>query len=53
MAEQKVLNAVALGVDYMISTELSCLMHLDAYIQKHKCPIKVVHIVDLLAFEYV
>ena len=49
MGEQKVLNAIALGVDYIISTDLSCQMHLDAYIRKHKHPIKVIHIADVLA----
>lgn len=49
MSEQKVLNAVSLGVEYMISTDLSCLMHLDAYIRKHAYPIKVIHIADVLA----
>lgn len=49
MGEQKVLNAMELGADYIISTDLSCLMHLDAYIRKHNHPIKVIHIADVLA----
>lgn len=49
MGEQKVLNAIALGAEYIISTDLSCLMHLDAYIRKHKHPIRVIHIADVLA----
>ncbi|WP_262245138.1 (Fe-S)-binding protein [Parapedobacter soli] len=49
MAEQKVVNAMKLGAEYIISTDSSCLMQLDAYIRKHKCNIKVMHIADVLA----
>ncbi len=49
MAEQKVENAMATGADYLISTDLSCLLHIDAYIQKKKLPIKCMHIADVLA----
>jgi L-lactate dehydrogenase complex protein LldE len=49
MAEQKVLNAINVGADYLISTDLSCLMHLQGYIQKHKHSIKTMHIADVLA----
>ncbi len=49
MAEQKVNNALATGADYLISTDVSCLMHIDAYIQKKKLPLKCMHIADVLA----
>lgn len=49
MAEQKVDNAIATGADYIVSTDSSCLMHLEAYIQKQKKPIKTMHIADVLA----
>jgi len=49
MTSQKVENAVATKADYLISTDLSCLMHIDSYIQKHQMPIKVMHIADVLA----
>ncbi|MCJ8164546.1 (Fe-S)-binding protein [Pontibacter sp. E15-1] len=49
MAEQKVENAMATGADYIISTDSSCLMHLEAYIQKQNKPIKTMHIADVLA----
>ena len=48
MADQKVENALATGADYIISTDLSCLMHLDGYIKKHNASIKVKHIADVL-----
>ena len=49
MAEQKVDNALKTGAEYIVSTDLSCLMHQDAYIRKHNLPIKVIHIADILA----
>lgn len=49
MAEQKVHNALDTGAEYIISTDSSCLMHQDGYIRKHKLPLKVAHIADVLA----
>lgn len=49
MADQKVTNALATGADYIISTDLSCLMHLDGYIKHKKLKIKAMHIADVLA----
>jgi L-lactate dehydrogenase complex protein LldE len=49
MAEQKVEHALATGADYLISTDTSCLMHLDAYIRREKKPIKTLHVADVLA----
>ena len=40
MAEQKVENALETGADFLISTDTSCLMHLDAYIRQNNKPIK-------------
>jgi L-lactate dehydrogenase complex protein LldE len=49
MAQQKVQNAYDTGAEFIVSTDLSCLMHQDGYIRKNKIPIKVIHIVDILA----
>ena len=49
MADSKVNNAIATGAEYIVSTDYSCLMHLQAYIDKQQKPIKVLHIADLLA----
>ena len=49
MAEQKVHHAIDTGAEYIVSTDLSCLMHQQGYIDKHKLPIKSIHIIDLLA----
>ncbi len=49
MADQKVNNALNSGAEYIISTDMSCLMHLDGYIRKKELPIKTLHIADVLA----
>ena len=49
MAEQKVEHALATGASHIISTDTSCLMHLQAYINKNNIPLKVMHIADVLA----
>ena len=49
MAEQKIQHALDTGAEYIVSTEASCLMHLEAYIKKHDLPIKTIHIADILA----
>ena len=49
MADQKVHHALDTNAEYIISTDLSCLMHLDGYIIKNELPIKTMHIADVLA----
>src|SRR5688572_20046357 len=49
MADQKITNAMATGAEYMISTDLSCLMHLDGYIKAKGFPLKTMHLADVLA----
>lgn len=49
MAQEKVRNAEAAGADYIISTDLSCLLHLDGYIKKQGKKIQTRHIIDVLA----
>lgn len=49
MADQKVNNALATGADYIISTDLSCLMHLEGYIRHKGLPLQTMHIADVLA----
>jgi L-lactate dehydrogenase complex protein LldE len=48
MAQQKVDNALETGAEYIISTDASCLLHLQGYIDKHNLPIKTMHISDVL-----
>jgi L-lactate dehydrogenase complex protein LldE len=49
MADQKVTNALSVGADCIISTDLSCLMHLDGYIKEKQLPLSTMHIADVLA----
>lgn len=49
MADQKVTNALATGAEYIISTDLSCLMQIDGYIKGKNLPLKTMHIADVLA----
>ncbi len=48
MAEQKVNNALETGAEYMISTDASCLLQIQSYIDHHHIPLKTLHIADVL-----
>ncbi|MFH1005322.1 MAG: (Fe-S)-binding protein [Bacteroidota bacterium] len=48
MTEQKIKNALEVKADYIISTDMSCLLQMDTYIKKQKYNIKVMHLVDVL-----
>jgi L-lactate dehydrogenase complex protein LldE len=52
MGEQKVNNASDTGAEYLISTDMSCLMHLDGVMKKKEMGMKVLHIADVLASGY-
>jgi len=49
MGEQKVENALATEARYLISTDLSCLMHLQGYIKHKGYSIQTLHLADVLA----
>jgi L-lactate dehydrogenase complex protein LldE len=49
MADQKAINAVNTGAKYIVSTDHSCLMHLDGYIRHKGINLKTIHIADVLA----
>ncbi len=49
MAEQKVINVEATKADYIISSDMSCLMHMQGYLKKQGKPIKIMHLADVLA----
>lgn len=48
MAEQKIQNAMDMGASYIISTDASCLLQLQGYIDQHNIPIKTMHLADVL-----
>jgi len=52
MGEQKVENALATSADYLISTDLSCLMHLQGYINHKGYKLQTMHLADVLASGY-
>lgn len=49
MADQKVHHAADTGAQYLISTDVSCLMHLDGYIRQKGLNLKTMHLADVLA----
>jgi len=52
MGEQKVQRIVNTNADYLISTDLSCLMHIGGVMEKKALPIKSLHLADVLASGY-
>jgi L-lactate dehydrogenase complex protein LldE len=49
MAQQKVDHAIEAGANFIISTDASCLLHLQGYIDKQQLPIKTMHLADVLS----
>ncbi len=49
MGQQKVENALATGAQYLISTDRSCLMHLQGYIKHKGYNLQTMHLADVLA----
>ena len=52
MADQKIEHAIATDAEYIISTDMSCLMHLDGRINHNGQQIKVIHLADILSSGY-
>ena len=49
MADQKAESALATNADFLVSADLSCLMHLDGYLRKRGSKMKTMYIADVLA----
>ncbi len=49
MVDQKVINATEQNADFLISTDSSCLMHLQGYLTRKKHSMKTMHLADVLA----
>ena len=49
MGDQKTNNAKTTGAEYLISTDMSCLMHLDGCSKFNGTNLKVLHLADVLA----
>lgn len=52
MADQKVYHALQTKADYIISTDISCLMHLEGYIKHKNLSLQTLHLADVLASGY-
>jgi L-lactate dehydrogenase complex protein LldE len=52
MGEQKAQHVVDTKAEYLISTDLSCLMHINGVMEKQQLPIKSMHLADVLASGY-
>ena len=49
MAQTKVKSALETGAQYIVTTDVSCMMHMQGYINENKLPITSIHIADVLA----
>jgi len=49
MGADKVKNALDTGAQYLISTDASCLLHMEGYIKKQHKDLKTMHLADVLA----
>ncbi len=49
MGDQKITHAAATEAEYIISTDMSCLMHIDGCIKHKGSGLKVLHLADVLA----
>lgn len=52
MGEQKAQNAADTGAEYLISTDMSCLMHIQGVMDNKGLPLKSLHLADVLASGY-
>ena len=49
MAQTKVKSAIDTGAEYIITTDISCMMHIQGYINHNNLPLRTMHIADVLA----
>ena len=52
MADQKIDNVIKTAAPYLISTDMSCLMHIDGRMKFNGQDIKVLHLSEVLASGY-
>lgn len=51
LAKANVEKALNQGAEYIVGSDLSCLLHMKSYIDKNKINLKIIHIVDLLMWD--
>lgn len=49
MADHKIRKAIETGAEFIVSTDASCLMHQQGFIDKNEIPLKTIHLIDVLA----
>ena len=49
IGEDKIRRIEQSGAQYLIATDVSCLMHLDGLLRRHQVPVKTMHLAELLA----
>lgn len=49
MGSQKLRAIEETGAEYVVATDVSCLMHLDGLIRREKTPLETLHVAELLA----
>jgi L-lactate dehydrogenase complex protein LldE len=52
MVDQKIDNALNTKAEYIVTTDTSCLMHMEGFVNKQTKDIKLIHIADVLAQGY-
>jgi L-lactate dehydrogenase complex protein LldE len=52
MGEQKAQHVMDTKASYLISTDLSCLMHINGVMEKKQMPVQCLHLADVLASGY-
>lgn len=52
MGDQKAQHILESGAEIVVSTDLSCLMHIDGILGKRNLPVKSMHLADVLASGY-
>jgi L-lactate dehydrogenase complex protein LldE len=48
MGKDRVTDHTKNGAEYITSSDLSCLMHLEGILRRHKSPVKIIHIAEIL-----
>jgi L-lactate dehydrogenase complex protein LldE len=51
MADQKITHATATKANYIVSTDMSCLMHIDGCARHKQSHLKVLHLAEVLAMD--
>jgi L-lactate dehydrogenase complex protein LldE len=48
MVEEKVQHIQSTGAQYLVGSDMACLMNIGGYMVRHKLPVKIYHIAELL-----